>query len=252
MLQLGGNYTLSRTWGNFDGENPATGPLTSQIFSYPEYRLASWNLPEGNLGSDQRHRARVWAAYLLPLPPRAGAVDVGFMYFTATGVPYSSGGGTTQSPGIGIGQINPRPYVVNPGYANPLGTTATVEYFFFDRDEFRTETQHRTDLSVNYRYRLPAEVELFFRGEVLNIFNQFQLCGCGASVFNNGGGSDIRTINTSVLTASNSPTLRPFNPFTETPVEGANWALGPTFGQAVSRFAYTSPRTFRFSVGVRF
>jgi hypothetical protein len=55
-----------------------------------------------------------------------------------------------------------------------------------------------------------------------------------------------------VLTASNSPTLRPFNPFTETPVEGANWALGPTFGQAVSRFAYTSPRTFRFSVGVRF
>jgi hypothetical protein len=71
-------------------------------------------------------------------------------------------------------------------------------------------------------------------------------------VFNNGGGSDIRTINTAVLTASNSGTLLPFNPFTDTPQQGVHWNLGPTFGQPVSRFAYTSPRTFRFNLGVRF
>jgi hypothetical protein len=71
-------------------------------------------------------------------------------------------------------------------------------------------------------------------------------------VFNNGGGSDIRTINTSVLTRSNTATLQPFNPFTDTPVEDVHWRLGPTFGQPTSRFAYTTPRTFRFSVGVRF
>jgi hypothetical protein len=35
-------------------------------------------------------------------------------------------------------------------------------------------------------------------------------------------------------------------------VQGVNWNLSPTFGQAASRFAYTSPRTFRFNLGVRF
>jgi len=30
------------------------------------------------------------------------------------------------------------------------------------------------------------------------------------------------------------------------------WRLGPTFGPPTSRFACTTPRTFRFSVGVRF
>ena len=252
VLELGTTYTLSRTWGNFDGENPASGPLTAQIFSYPEYRERRWNLPEGDLGSDQRHRARIWGVYRVPMSERAGSLDLGVLFSTATGTPYVWSGATTAAPGIAFGPINPRPYVTNPGYANPLGTTATVEYFFFRRDQYRLETQYRTDVSVNYQHRLPGGMQAIFRSELLNIFNQFQLCGCGGTVFNNGGGSDIRTVNTSVLTASNNTTLRAFNPFTETPQEGVHWRLGPTFGQPTSRFAYTSPRTFRFSVGVRF
>ncbi len=43
-----------------------------------------------------------------------------------------------------------------------------------------------------------------------------------------------------------------FNPFTTKPVEGMSWASGPTFGQAVSRLAYTPPRTLRLMFGVRF
>ena len=128
----------------------------------------------------------------------------------------------------------------------------SVEYYFFERDQYRTEAQYRTDLSVNYQYRVGGGADLFFHAEVLNLFNQFQLCGCGCTVFNNGGGSDIRTISTAVLTALNSGTLQPFNPFTTTPVQGVNWNLSPTFGTAVNRFAYTSPRTFRFNFGVKF
>ena len=45
---------------------------------------------------------------------------------------------------------------------------------------------------------------------------------------------------------------QPFNPFTTTPVEGAHWAKSPTFGRALTRFAYTTPRTFRMTFGVRF
>ena len=156
------------------------------------------------------------------------------------------------APGTAVGQIDPRPYVPNPGYANPLASSATLEYFFFPRDRYRTATQHRTDFSFNYKRRIVSTAEVFFHGEVLNVFNRFQLCGCGGTVFNNGGGSDIRTINTSVLTRSTTATLQSFNPFTETPVEGVHWQLGPTFGQPTSRFAYTTPRTFRFSAGVRF
>jgi hypothetical protein len=247
-VETGVSYTLSRLWGNVDGENTASGPITTTIFSYPEYREFEWNLPEGDLFGDQRHRARVWGVFRVPMSESAGQLDFGLMFGAASGVPY----GLNANPGSAAGQIDPRPYVVNPGYASPLGSATTIDYFFFPRDQFRTEAQYRTDLSVNYGYKFGGTADVFFHGEVLNIFNQFQLCGCGGTVFNNGGGSDIRSINTSVLTSSNTATLQPFNPFTTTPMEGTNYRLGPTFGQAVSRFAYTSPLTFRFSFGVKF
>ena len=248
-IELGGNYTLSRTWGNFDGENPASGPLTAQLFSYPEYREAEWNQADGNLGTDQRHRSRIWGTYHVPMSSTAGSLDIGVIYSAASGTPYTFGGAAATSPGTGIGQINSSPYVTNPGYVNPV---TRVEYYFFPRDEYRTEAQFRTDLSVNYQYRLPGGADVFFHGEVVNIFNQYQLCGCGGTVFNNGGGSDIRTINNAVLTSVNSAALQAFNPFTTVPVQGVHWNLSPTFGTPANRFAYTSPRTFRFNFGVKF
>jgi outer membrane receptor for ferrienterochelin and colicin len=247
-IEMGVSYTLSRLWGNVDGENAASGPITTTIYSYPEYREFEWNLPEGDLFGDQRHRARVWGVFRVPMAETAGRLDLGLLFGAASGVPY----GLNANPGVAAGQIDPRPYVTNPGYASPLGSATTIDYFFFPRDQYRTEAQYRTDFSMNYGYKFLGSAEVFFHGEVLNIFNQFQLCGCGGTVFNNGGGSDIRTIGNSVLTASNTATLARFNPFTDTPVEGVNYLLAPNFGQATSRFAYTSPRTFRFSVGVRF
>ncbi len=65
----GGSYTLSRLWGNFDGENSASGPLTTDLFQYPEYRQASWFAPEGDLAADQRHRASFWLNYGVPVDP---------------------------------------------------------------------------------------------------------------------------------------------------------------------------------------
>ena len=108
---------------------------------------------------------------------------------------------------------------------------------------------------MNYAYKIPGAkgVEAFFRGELLNVFNQFQLCGCGGNVFQNGGGTDLAKINRGVLTNANSAALAAFNPFTTTaPVEGTNWALRPNFGTQVDQFSWTTPRTFRFSLGVRF
>jgi hypothetical protein len=254
-VNVGGNYTLSHLWGNIDGENPSSGPLTARLQDYPEYRQASWNLPEGDLYGDQRHRVRLWGTYGLPLSEKAGVLDMSLLFGAASGVPYVLNSASTSAPGLTVGQIDPRPYVVNPGYANPLQSTTTVDYFFFPRDKYRTEAQYRTDFSMNYKHRLVGHADGFFHMEVLNIFDQFQLCGCGGTVFNNGGGSDVRQINTSVqtrATAGAASGLVVFNPFTQTPVEGVNWRLAPNFGTAASRYAYTSPRTFRFNVGVRF
>lgn len=254
-LNVGGNYTLSRLWGNIDGENTTSGPLTARSEDYPEYRQASWNYPEGNLFGDQRHRARIWGTYAVPIKESAGALDVSLLFGAGSGVPYVLGSASTSAPGLTIGQIDPRPYVTNPGYANPLQSTTTVDYFFFARDKYRTEAQYRTDFSANYKHKIAGHAEAFFHMEVLNIFNQFQLCGCGGTVFNNGGGSDVRQINSGVqtrATAGAASGLVVFNPFTETPVEGVNWRLAPNFGTAANRFAYTSPPTFRFNVGLRF
>ena len=237
QLSVGGNYTLSRASGSLDGETVNGGPSGALVDNYPEYRVQSWNYPEGNLTIDQRHRARMWATYHVPMPAFGGAIAVGLLQQVGSGVPYAA-----------LGTVNPTSFKTNPGYVTPPGN---LEYFFLGRDPFRTETTYRTDVSVNYGYRLgrvsDLRPELFFHGELLNVFNQFQLCACGENVFRNGGIVDLATIGQGVRIIAPQ-----FNPYTTEPVENVHWAKQPNFGAAVDRFAYTSPRTFRFSAGVRF
>ena len=249
-LDMGGNYTLSRTWGNFDGETGGGGPSVAQVNAYPEYKRPEWNSPEGDLAADQRHRARVWGTYAAPLPDRLGSLTFGLLQQIGSGVPYGA-----------VAAISAVSFVANPGYRTPLAPTQTVDYYFSARDAFRTATTYRTDLSVNYGRRLhagDAQPELFFHGEVLNVFRDFQLCGCGGSAFSNGGSIDMSTIGTAVRTPRNTPagTYQTLNPYTTVPVRGTHWDLGTAagaeFGGAVSHLAYTTPRLFRFSVGIRF
>ena len=41
-VQIRANYTLSRTWGNFNGENVGSGPIRATFDTFPEYRQESW------------------------------------------------------------------------------------------------------------------------------------------------------------------------------------------------------------------
>jgi len=234
-VDFGGNYTLSHAYGNLEGEI-ASGPSGALVNSYPEYKQQSWNAPVGDLQIDQRHRARMWATYTAPA--RQGTVTLGVLQQIVSGTPYGA-----------VGSINPRNYVTNPGYVTP---PAAVDYYYTARDAFHTQATYRTDLSANYAYRTSraagAQPEVFFHAELLNMFNRFQLCGCGASVFNNGGTTDMSTI---AQTVTAVPTA-PFDPFNSKPVENVNYVKAANFGQAINALAYTSPRMFRFSVGVRF
>lgn len=226
-VSLGGNYTLSKSHGDFEGENDTTGAITDITLSYPEYIDKQWGSPEGDLASDQRHKVRVWASYTADLG-RAGMMSVGVVQRLTSGKPFGA-----------IGTIDSRPYVTNPGYLTP---PATVNYFFTGRDGFRTDAITATDLAINYERRLGLKnARLFGRFVIDNILNQ--------SGYNAGGTRlDVAT----VLTNTTVTSLARFNPFTEKPVEGVHYRLPNSFGKPLSNDDYQIPRRFTASVGLRF
>jgi Carboxypeptidase regulatory-like domain/TonB dependent receptor/TonB-dependent Receptor Plug Domain len=238
-FDFGGNWTLSHTQGNFDGETRNNGPITGASAQYPEYKNPSWNNPKGDLLTDQRHRVTLYGLYNVFSGNRQGlSVSLAQSYFS--GHPYDAPGSITL--------INPatgQNYVPNPGYLTP---PVRVNYYFSKRGAFTTPSVLRTDLSVNYRFKI-GDVDLFVQPQIVNLFNRQAV-----------DTTDISLFDTTIFTAdnrgpcSNSPTGRclPFNPFTEKPVEGVNWQKGPNFGKAVNPFAYQTPRTFRVSFGLRF
>jgi hypothetical protein len=222
---VGANYTLSKTSGNFDGESfPNGGQTSATSETYPEYTQVSWNRPAGDLAIDQRHRFRAWTTIRVPVGSRAGDLNAGVIEWIDSGTPYGA-----------VGVIDPRPYVQNPGYVNPPATEA---YYFTSRDAFRTASTSHTDLAVVYARRVD-KLELFVRGTVSNVFNQAGISNGGA-------------IDQSILTANNTSTLQPFNPFTTVPVRGVNWNYGVNFGKPLTRLAYQTPRTAGVSLGFRF
>ncbi len=241
-LSLNAVYTLSRTWGNFDGETANNGPITAGTVSagsattgrtgwgmYPRYYLASWNAPVGDLATDQRHRARFWGVWRVPVAERYGSLSLSVLQQVNTGSPY-----------FAAGPVNPNPFVTNTmGYQTPPTQAA---YFFTDRDAFRTDTVHRTDLAVNYGFRLRglANGELFFQTQVWNLFNQDAI-------------ADVNNIDITTRTRDGGTTsLSAFNPFSTSPERGVHWEPGPSFGTARNKNAYQLPRQIRFSAGVRF
>ena len=227
-VNLGGNYTLSRLWGNLNGETIGAGPVTSSVLSYPEFIDLDWFSPEGDLSADQRHRVRLWGTVRLPMSERFGGVTLGVLEQINSGTPYGA-----------LGSIRTGAFVNDPGYAEPPDT---VSYWFTGRDEFRTDNMFRTDLSINYDYRLGGKATLFGQAQVINLFDQFQLFNLGSNA-----------INTTVLTAVDDPDrFATFNPFTERPVKGVHWDYDDRFGTPTGAAAYTLPRTFQFALGVRF
>ncbi|HQT93434.1 MAG TPA: TonB-dependent receptor [Thermoanaerobaculaceae bacterium] len=237
---LGGNYTWSHTYGNFNGETSGSGPVTTTGTPtyYPEYQNVAWSNPSGNLGTDQRHRGRVWVVWQA-LNSKHNSLSMSLMQSYFSGTPYGA-----------AGAVRSYLYVTNPGYTN---RPSSVSYYFTPRDAFLTDAITRTDISVNYSFKFPAlgkDIELFVIPAVTNVFNEH----------------GVTSPNTTVYDYTNfSSRLASFNPFTTKPVEcpqgattatckglGANWQKGPNFGKPTSPAAYQTPRTISLSVGVRF
>ena len=227
-LNIGGNYTLSKTQGNFDGENTGSGPITSGALNYPEYLEMEWYSPDGDLAIDQRHKARLWAVWNIFGNSRH-SLSASWMEAYNTGTPY----------GAFITNARVAAYVTNPGYLTPPTTNT---YYFTARDAYRTDDIHASGLSLNYSFKFNAgstPLEVILQPEVVNLWNEH-------GVWN--PDTTVRRLST-------------FNPYTDTPREcpqgetnctGYNWQKGATFGQPLTQNDYQQPRTFRFAVGFRF
>jgi outer membrane receptor protein involved in Fe transport len=242
-LNLGGVWTWSSARGNYDGETTANGPVAGLDAQYPEYKQARWNNPRGALANDQPQRVRVWAIYDI-FDTGHHSLNIGLLQNYASGLPYGA-----------AGRVNSGAYIADQGYALP---PSTVTYYFTARDAYRTEAVSATDLTLNYAFTwktLGKDVEIFLQPEILNAFNEHGVININTSVLD---ATRIARCPASDPTCS-KPTTKPnpagynnFNPFTDKPVEGVNWAKATTFGKPQTKDDYQAPRTFRFSVGFRF
>ena len=224
---IGGNYTLSTSKGNNDGENVGSGPIMASINQFPEYRQEAWNWPVGYMGNDQRHKGRIYASYLLPVSPRLGQMTLGVVQRLDSGLPYD----------IGF-SVNPTPWVPNPGYLSP---PTSVTYYIDGRGPLRTDSTFSTDLSLNWSKKVHGPVEVFFRGLLTNLFNNQAIQEVDTTVSSNASPGEY--------TAASLPA---FNPFTTAPIEGTNYRFGSNFGQPIAPSSYQGPLTASFSFGVRF
>jgi hypothetical protein len=223
-IQFGGNYTLARTWGNFNGENVGSGPIRAGFDTFPEYRQESWNYPMGYNPGDQRHKLRAWFTYFVPVPQAVGSVDIGMVQRADSGVAVDVNG-----------SVDTRPYVTNPGYVTPINS---VNYYFTPRGSFRWDGVKSTDLAATWtkKLRQARTMELFVRAVLTNAFNNAARTR-----------GDI-----AVLTRFNNTGYAAFNPFTTTPVQGEHWQYGPSFGQPQAYDDYQQARLFSLSAGIRF
>ncbi len=255
-VNLGGNYTLSRLWGNFEGENTTSGPITAGAMSYPEYFQLKWAYPKGNLLGDQRNKARAWVVWDM-INSKHNRLSMSVLQSYLSGTPYGA-----------AGTINvTSAYVTNPGYLHP---PTTQTYYFTNRDGFLTAATTQTDISFNYAFKIPAlgsELEFFVEPRVTNVFNEKALQSPNSAVYTSrNSGKNLAAFNPfkaapvecAFYSASGSTCLDGTkgtdagNAYDHTDIPKANWMKSPTFGKSTSYLNYQTPRTFTLSVGMRF
>ncbi|HEX6159734.1 MAG TPA: TonB-dependent receptor [Thermoanaerobaculia bacterium] len=239
-INIGGNYTWSELRGNVEGESPGGATVLTENPDRPEYTgFAKFN-PVGHMLADMRHRANIWIGF--DIPTGFGDFNLSLLERYHSGLSYSARGTIDVRAGTSTGPANG---VTNPGYST---VPSNVGYTFSERGEFRVDDISSTDLGVNYSLPLRGAMRIFVEADFLNLFNEQ-------------GIEDPDSVDKTVLTrrqtacqqSNGAGRCLAFNPLAgEEPVEGVHWQKGPNFGKPTGSDAYQLPRTYRFSVGMRF
>jgi hypothetical protein len=235
-IQTGANYTYARLRGNYDAEAGYGAYSELSPDSYPEFLAYPNRNPVRALSSDQRHRLRAWASFVQPV--RTGEFQLSMIQTLDSGLPYYM----TASIDLSAAGYNKF------GYATP---PSTATYYFNDGASMRWDDVLSTDLALHYSVPVAGRASIFVKGEVRNAFNRAAQINGDTTVLTSRNRSCMQTANPGLRCA-------PFNPMTDTPVEGVNHIRGPRFGQprTPSSFSvagdYQVPRTFLVSVGARY
>lgn len=238
-LNVGGNYTWSKLRGNVEGESAGGATVLTENPDRPEYTgFAEFN-PVGYLLPDMRHRANIWVGY--DVPTGFGDFNVSLLERYHSALSYSARG--TIDVRQGAAPARTPNGVVNPGYVT---APSNVGYTFGERGAFRVDDISSTDVALNYS--LPfSRYRFFVETDIINIFNQQ---GIEDPDFVD---KTVQTHRQTTTRCNGNVRCAPFNPLKgEEPVEGVNWVKGPLFGQPIAVEAYQLPRTYRFSLGLRF
>jgi hypothetical protein len=251
-LDVGGNWTHSRLYGNITGENAGGGPFVSSGPGYyPEFYGFANNNPVGRLPQDQPNKVRLWASYDQPSP--FGNWNFSWLHRYDSGTPYSAIGSIYLVQNSRCPTCTKNTFGYDPVH---IYSSLTGNYYFSQRGAYRTDNIQADDLAVNWSIPV-SRANFFVEVKAFNVFNR----------------QGVTNVNTQILTAFNANCLQTtgantgkrcagFNPFTDTPVEGVNYVRGPQFGQPVNPAGGTLgrgtagdiqfPRTYRVSFGVRF
>ncbi len=207
-----------------------TGPVSSSLTSYPEYIDLAWTRPKATSHADQRHRVRMWGTCALPITERLG--NLHRRRCSSRSTPARR---TARSAACDRATSSPTRATVEP--------PDTVNYWFTDRDAFRTETMYRTDFSLNYGYRLGGQTRALRAdpgAEPVQSVPAVQ----HRQQRHQYDRADRRRRSGSVPDVQSVHARRP--------VQGVHWDYGEEFGKPSGAAAYTLPRTFQFALGVRF
>lgn len=216
---IGGNYTYSKTRGNYEGEGQNTPSSGSPLGDYVRAVDPERASPFGFTDDDIRHRVNLFGTYRLDFS-RFGNLVLGSVFLYQSGLPFSL-----------TAQVPYKPV------ADYLGNTGTYTYFFGQRGSQRTDDEWRLDLSTRYEFPIFSRFNTFLKVGVTNVTNNHAVeafVTTGRAVFDAAG-----------------------NPVSWQPVGNCGLGDEPSknctgFGRIRNEDDYQDPRTFLISLGFDF
>jgi hypothetical protein len=173
---VGGNWTVSKTEGNYEGEATNQPYSFSAIGDYVNSRNQQAVAPFGYLLNDARHRARSWANYRLNFE-RLGSLTLGTILNYVSGTPWHRTASVPQGD--------------TPEYLQdcPGGVCRSYTYFF-TRGADRFDGWWGVDLSARYQFPVYRQLNGWVKLDVTNITDNDSLKAhdVGASAQTNAAG----------------------------------------------------------------
>jgi hypothetical protein len=155
---IGGNYTYSRTRGNYEGEGRNTPSSGSIIGNYPRSVDQATAFPFGYTDDDIRHRLRLWGDYRFDFG-RAGNLTLGGIFWYRSGQAWNRTAGASMTS--------------DASYLNEAGQSYTK--FFDGRGNNRFDGFWNLDTSIKYQFSFWRDLGMYVKADILNVTNEDSL-----------------------------------------------------------------------------